>query len=497
MVVIGSGAGGGVAAATFARAGKRVVVLEAAGAFGAADFTQRETSIPNLYLEGGLASSQDLGLIVLAGAALGGGTTINWSTSLRLPPQIAVGMGDRKRHRRACGQARAALRRARSRVASSSPASATTRTTPFSSQGAAHSACTRRPCRATRQPTAAEGCGYCGMGCAYDKKGSTLKRFLARGRCEGRRDLRGARASNAFFSRGSEPSALRRCNAMRAAPRRHFPRTRPNDRLRCRLAAHAGLARAQRDRASVPRETALRASRFRDCGGFRSAHRRLERSDSNGLLRCLQLPQRKLRMQNRVGAGPSRVCGDGAALDERRSSRAHDGRVEPFGVAHRADARPGSRAASTSTTRPRSTTTRAIRRGERPRRTRRSDRRRFRRGRDQGAYASRRADRTRRRRSGIRSVVRRSWRSFTRSASLRIVSRSSARIRWERPRWEAIRSRRSSMPAVAYGASRTCSSPTRHSFPQSSGVNPMLTIMALARRVATLALEPAEALAGG
>jgi choline dehydrogenase-like flavoprotein len=32
-------------------------------------------------------------------------------------------------------------------------------------------------------------------------------------------------------------------------------------------------------------------------------------------------------------------------------------------------------------------------------------------------------------------------------------------------------------------------------FPQSSGVNPMLTIMALARRVASLALEPAEALA--
>jgi choline dehydrogenase-like flavoprotein len=31
-------------------------------------------------------------------------------------------------------------------------------------------------------------------------------------------------------------------------------------------------------------------------------------------------------------------------------------------------------------------------------------------------------------------------------------------------------------------------------FPQSSGVNPMLTIMALARRTATLALEPAEAL---
>src|SRR5579871_576793 len=89
VVVIGSGAGGGVVASAFARAGKRVVVLETGGAYRAQDFTQRELSMAGLYLDAGLASSSDLGVAILAGATLGGGTTVNWCTALRLPARIA------------------------------------------------------------------------------------------------------------------------------------------------------------------------------------------------------------------------------------------------------------------------------------------------------------------------------------------------------------------------------------------------------------------------
>ena len=42
-----------------------------------------------LYLDAGLTSTHDLGIVDLAGAALGGGTTVNWWTSLRLPARIA------------------------------------------------------------------------------------------------------------------------------------------------------------------------------------------------------------------------------------------------------------------------------------------------------------------------------------------------------------------------------------------------------------------------
>lgn len=78
VVVIGSGAGGGVAASAFARAGLRVIVLEAGAAFDARTFRQREIDMADLYLDGALTATHDLGVAILAGATLGGGTTVNW-----------------------------------------------------------------------------------------------------------------------------------------------------------------------------------------------------------------------------------------------------------------------------------------------------------------------------------------------------------------------------------------------------------------------------------
>ena len=89
-VVVGSGAGGGVAAALLARAGLRVVVLEAGPPFEPVAARQREAeSFAELYLEAGLSASDDLGVSILAGACVGGGTAVNWSTSLRLPAATA------------------------------------------------------------------------------------------------------------------------------------------------------------------------------------------------------------------------------------------------------------------------------------------------------------------------------------------------------------------------------------------------------------------------
>lgn len=89
VCVIGSGAGGGVVAAQLAAAGRRVVVLEAGGGEQAPDYRTGELDgMRRLYLDAGLSSSHDLGVTILAGATLGGGTTVNWQTSLRLPDQI-------------------------------------------------------------------------------------------------------------------------------------------------------------------------------------------------------------------------------------------------------------------------------------------------------------------------------------------------------------------------------------------------------------------------
>jgi len=87
-VVVGSGAGGGVIAARLAESGMRVVVLEAGGYFNEADFDQLElTAYANLYYRGGLAASLE-GASLLAGACLGGGTTVNWTNCVRTRPAI-------------------------------------------------------------------------------------------------------------------------------------------------------------------------------------------------------------------------------------------------------------------------------------------------------------------------------------------------------------------------------------------------------------------------
>jgi len=87
--VIGSGAGGGVVAARLAEAGMKVLVLEAASDWQSVEFDQREEQgTRELYLDRGTTTTRDLSLSLLAGASLGGGTTINWQTSLRTPDNV-------------------------------------------------------------------------------------------------------------------------------------------------------------------------------------------------------------------------------------------------------------------------------------------------------------------------------------------------------------------------------------------------------------------------
>jgi choline dehydrogenase-like flavoprotein len=89
VAVVGSGAGGGVVAAELAKAGRSVVVLEA-GPF------VDETAMPRseldaygrLYLNHGLLSTWDGAITLLAGSGVGGGTLVNWMTCLDIPAAV-------------------------------------------------------------------------------------------------------------------------------------------------------------------------------------------------------------------------------------------------------------------------------------------------------------------------------------------------------------------------------------------------------------------------
>ncbi len=91
VVVIGSGAGGGVVAGELAVAGKRVVVLEKGDYNYEGNFTwHEEQAMPDLFLKRGALSTKDLGVVMLAGGTLGGGTVVNWMTSLRTPDDVLL-----------------------------------------------------------------------------------------------------------------------------------------------------------------------------------------------------------------------------------------------------------------------------------------------------------------------------------------------------------------------------------------------------------------------
>jgi choline dehydrogenase-like flavoprotein len=89
VVIVGSGAGGGVMAAELARAGRSVVVLEAGPFVPESDMpTDELAAYDRLYLDHGLTSTWDGAISILAGSVVGGGTTVNWLTSIPVQPPV-------------------------------------------------------------------------------------------------------------------------------------------------------------------------------------------------------------------------------------------------------------------------------------------------------------------------------------------------------------------------------------------------------------------------
>ncbi|MFZ0031004.1 MAG: GMC family oxidoreductase [Candidatus Cybelea sp.] len=177
VAVIGSGAGGGVVASAFARSGKRVVVLEAGGAFDAPDFTQRELMTSELYLDAGLTSSSDLAIAIMAGGTVGGGTTVNWCTSLRLPECIAdewsevsgiAALGAKLEPYYSEIEARLEIQPALTHNANNQTILDGARALGLHADASPRNAA----------PDCGDGCGYCGFGCAYARKRSTAFTLL-------------------------------------------------------------------------------------------------------------------------------------------------------------------------------------------------------------------------------------------------------------------------------------------------------------------------------
>jgi choline dehydrogenase-like flavoprotein len=180
VCVVGSGAGGGVVAAALAAKGLHVVVLEAGPGSQAPDFEQRElTGMQDLYLDSGLTSSHDLGVAILAGACLGGGTTINWQTSLRTPDDVR----DEWAERSGCGvftseRFTRATDAVWARLGVSTGESFVNRNNAPIQRGCEALGYSWSPIARNSHGCESSQCGYCTFGCRVGGKQSTAVTYL-------------------------------------------------------------------------------------------------------------------------------------------------------------------------------------------------------------------------------------------------------------------------------------------------------------------------------
>lgn len=182
VVVVGSGAGGGVVAGVLAEAGKSVIVLEKGRQHLPRTMTHVEgEAFSSAYLGGGLLMTRNASMPILAGSGVGGGTVINYTTSFPLPGHTRAEW-DRLSGLTLFGSPRftESLDRVMARLSVGTEWSIPS----------ARDAILDRGCRSlgyhvdaiTRNVVGCpsqEACGYCGLGCRHNAKQTSAITYLA------------------------------------------------------------------------------------------------------------------------------------------------------------------------------------------------------------------------------------------------------------------------------------------------------------------------------
>lgn len=86
VIVIGTGAGGGISAEILAKSGLKVILVEEGPLRSTPDFRMQEAdAYPQLYQESAARKTADKAINILQGRCVGGSTTVNWTSSFRTP----------------------------------------------------------------------------------------------------------------------------------------------------------------------------------------------------------------------------------------------------------------------------------------------------------------------------------------------------------------------------------------------------------------------------
>jgi long-chain-alcohol oxidase len=200
VCVVGSGAGGGVAAAVLAAAGLDVVVLEAGPHYEDADFDGDElASYRRLYLDAAALTTDDGGVGLLAGTCLGGTTMINYTTSFRTPDEVRAEWGAPFGSDDFTGALDAVCERLGVGTDENRPSARDDAMARGLRALGWHVDAMPRNVRGCDQ---GQVCGYCGFGCPLGAKQSTLVTWLADAQRDGARILVETRAERITVERG-------------------------------------------------------------------------------------------------------------------------------------------------------------------------------------------------------------------------------------------------------------------------------------------------------
>ncbi|CUA84689.1 Choline dehydrogenase or related flavoprotein [Gulbenkiania indica] len=200
VVIVGTGAGGGMAAETLAQAGLDVILLEEGGLHSSRDFRLDEArAYPVLYQESANRKTADKGITILQGRTVGGSTVVNWTTSFRTPADTLAWW---RTHHGLTDLTEAAL------APWFDAAEARVGVADWQADPNPNNAVIERGCQALgygfgRIRRNVRGCwnlGYCGMGCPTNAKQSMLVTTLPAALDRGARLLTRVRAERLLMS---------------------------------------------------------------------------------------------------------------------------------------------------------------------------------------------------------------------------------------------------------------------------------------------------------
>jgi long-chain-alcohol oxidase len=180
VVIVGSGAGGGAAAGVLAAAGLDVVVVESGDYYDDQDFDGSELGAITRYYMAAPTATHDQSVGLLAGACLGGGTVVNYTTSFRTPDDVRAEWASHGVPAFTSGDYTASLDAVCERLGVNQEYNE-----PSTREQKLRDGCLAlgwhvdaMP-RGVRQCAQGKECGYCGLGCRVGAKQSVVKTWLA------------------------------------------------------------------------------------------------------------------------------------------------------------------------------------------------------------------------------------------------------------------------------------------------------------------------------